>query len=242
MKITVVTSFSPRGYEIYGRQCVETVKTYWPSETNLICAYEGVKPGGVEGFDLLEYGPSKSFIRRHADNDFVKGKLEYPLSPWAGKAKRSGYCFRHDAYKFARKVFAVAYASRHVDMGRLFWLDADVVTFKDIPKAFLVDILPPKASLAYLPRSSHHSELGFVGYNLDNLETHSFITAYEAQYAEDKFFVDPNWDDCNQFDYLVQKLNPSTAPIPSLSRAYPFDTSRLAEYMRHNKGRRKAAA
>ena len=218
---------------------VETFREFWPADVKLVCAYEGDAPVGVGGFDLLQTDPAKSFLERHADNVFVRGKLEYPLSPWGPKAKRSGYSFRHDAYKFSRKVFALARVSRHTDMGKMFWLDADIVTIKPVPETFLHDVLPDTASLAYLSRHRYHSELGFVGYNLDRLETHSFITAYENRYAKDRFFNDEAWDDCNQFDYLVHKMRPAIAPIESTNRAYPFDHSRLAEYMRHNKGRRK---
>jgi hypothetical protein len=237
--ITAVTSFSPIGYERYGKTFVETFHKFWPAGVKLVCAYEGPALPGVSGFDLLQTEPANSFLERHANNSFVKGRLEYPLSPWGPKARRSGYCFRHDAYKFARKVFALAYVSRHADMGKMFWLDADIITTKPVPESFLHGILPDTASLAYLARHRYHSELGFVGYNLDRLETHSFITAYEKQYSMDLFFNDEAWDDCNQFDYLVQKLRPDTAPIANTNRAYPFDHSRLAEYMRHNKGRRK---
>jgi hypothetical protein len=237
--ITVGTTFSPEGYETYGKNFIESFHEFWPRSVKLVCAYEGEQPPGVKGFDLLSIEPARSFFDRYEHDPFVKGKLEYPLSPWGPKARDKGYCFRHDAYKFSRKVFALAYLSRHVDMGKMFWLDADIVTHQPVTESFLHDLLPDKVSLCYLARERYHSELGFVGYNLDRLETHAFITAYERQYETDAFYADAHWDDCNQFDALVKKLRPKTKPIPHNSRAQPFDHSPLGRSMMHLKGLRK---
>lgn len=237
---TVVTSFSERGWEEYGQACVRSFKAHWPASVRLICYWENKRPPGVwEGWNLELTEPCASFIARHADNQIVQGKSQSALSPWGPKARAHGYSFRHDAFKFGRKVFAIAHASRHVELGKLFWLDADVVTNNPVPETLLDDLLPDDVSLSYLARPRSYSELGFVGYNLNRLETHSFITAYEAMFSEDGFLALPHWTDCHVFDHLVEKLSPVCGLIAHSNDGQPLDHSVLGQYMTHYKGPRK---
>ena len=39
--VAVVTSFSPDGYELYGRRMVETFEKFWPADIKLYVYYEG---------------------------------------------------------------------------------------------------------------------------------------------------------------------------------------------------------
>jgi len=238
--LTVITSFGPEGYETYGRKFIETFREFWHPDVKLICAWEGAAPDSrLNGFDLLETESARSFLERHRTNLVIHGRKDAPPARWAPKAKRLGYSFRHDAYKFARKVFAIAAAAKYVSGGKLFWIDADVVTYRDVSKEFLNDLLPETISFCYLKRQNYHSELGFVGYNLHREETRRFIELYEKQYVTDAFLNDVHWDDCNQFDYLMSKLSPTERIIIHTRPAQPFNDSILGKYMRHNKGNRK---
>jgi hypothetical protein len=240
--ITVVTSFSPEGYELYGKRFIETFKKHWPKEVKLICAWEGPTPDlELNGFDLLTTEPANSFFEKHAEDLVIHGKLDAPPAKWAAKARREGYSVWHDAYKFAHKVFSICAAAKYVEGGKLFWIDADVGTHSQVPVGLLDTLLPDGTSLCYLARPGYHSELGFTGYNLDIPLTRQFLDDYLAQYEHGLFVLDPAWDDCHQFDYLVQSLRPVVNRIPHTSHSQPFDSSVLGKYMTHYKGRRKAA-
>lgn len=246
---TIVTSFGPEGYVKYGRKFIDSYRASGASP-NLICAWEGPCPDpGLNGFDLLDTEPAKSFYERHKTNPIIRGIHDAPPARWAPKAKRIGYSFRHDAWKFSHKVFAIGTAAQYVSGGKLFWIDADVV-FREWATAdkikttslssdFLERLLPDTVSLCYLKRANYHTEGGFVGYNLNRKECRQFVDLYVAQYATDAFLNDQHWDDCNQFDYLVGKLKPSTRPIQHTSQAHPFNCSALGQFMRHNKGNQK---
>lgn len=239
---TVVTSFSPSGYESYAHNFVSSFQLYLPNDVNLICAWEGVHPAAdLNGFDLMSTEPARSFYNRWASSRIVKGQQEGEKK-WGPKARRLGYSFRHDAYRFSHKVFAVAAAARYTVRGKLYWVDADVVANRPITTRFLDTMLPDDCEMCYIPRRGYHSELGFVGYNLNHPETREFIKAYEQQYSLDLFLQDDAWDDCHQFDYLAKKRRPMCNLIQGRSVAQPFDTSVLGHYMTHNKGRRKVAA
>jgi hypothetical protein len=236
---TVITSFSPSGYESYAYNFIQSFQLYWPKKVNLLVAWEGVHPDpNLNGFDLLQTEPARSFYERHRGDPVVKG-LKEGEKKWGPKAKKKGYSFRHDAWRFSHKVFAVAAAARYVVGGRLIWLDADVVTDKPISTKWLNNVFPDDVEISYIPRPGYHSELGFVGYNLRWPETRSFISAYERQYSQDLFLADDNWDDCHQFDYLVKKRKPRAHLIHGARLAQPFDTSELGKYMTHYKGARK---
>lgn len=236
---TIVTSFSPEGFEQYAKDCILSFQAYWPNSVQMLCYWEGKEPIGVQGFDLLQLEPCSLFLERYKGDPIIAGKEEAPSWPWGPKARRKGYSFRHDAYKFARKVFAIAHAARELQLGKLFWLDADTITAAAVPEDLLDDLLPDDVSLSYLARRDYPSELGFVGYNLNRIETHAFLSVYEGIYAEDKFKNHKAWDDCSIFDALVSILDPKVKHIPHSSRSHPFDHSILGRYMTHLKGDRK---
>jgi len=236
---SVVTSFGRKGYELYGRDFIRTFKQFWPEEVKLIVYWEDEKPEeDLYGYDLLTLEPCASFLARH-DNMIMRGKEPHPRWGWGPKASKSGYNFRFDAYKFSRKVFAVAHAAREVKSGRMFWIDADVVTHNRVKTKWLIRMLPEDIALCYLARVRYHSELGFVGYNLSHPDTHPFIEDYERQYADDLFINHGAFDDCNTFDMLVRRRKPAVYQIPNRSTAQPFDHSDLVRFMTHNKGNRK---
>jgi hypothetical protein len=239
--LTAVTSFGPEGYDLYGRRFIESFHQFWPADIQLICAWEGQPPDqNLCGFDLTASDPARAFLARHRTDPIVHGLMDMPPAHWGPKAKKEGYSFRHDAYKFCRKVFAVCRVAQLIGHGKLIWLDADIVTHKPVSEAFLHSLLPDSVSLAYLSRQPYMpSELGFVGYNLERHEVATFLWAYEDIYASDEFQLLQHWDDCSVFDHLVRVLEPVTLPIPHHSRDQPFQYSPLAACMTHLKGKRK---
>lgn len=240
MRHTVVTSFSPDGWKLYGRNFVGTFDTFWPMSVKLICVWEGQPPrADLNGFDLLETEPARSFFARHQDNPAMHGRAPHQ---WSGrKSKAEKYNFRFDAYKFAHKVFALTAAARYVEDGKLYWFDADVVTSRVVTLDLLHDVLPDHAAVSYLPRPDYsHSECGFIGFDLDKPEARAFLTAFESVYATDEFINLKEWHDSAVFDDLIARLRISNVHhLTHNSRAQPFDDSVLGSCMTHLKGRRK---
>lgn len=240
MQITVVTSFSPAGYKLYGQRSIETFLRFWPSSVDLVVYYEGAENAlpGVAGVDLLETEPCRTFLERHAGNRFASGRQQRPSDIWKGNAVAAGYNYRFDAYKFSRKVFAIAHAARTRE-GRLFWIDGDTETIAPVDLRVISALLPDGVSLAHLARPEKYSECGFVGYNLDADGTRDFIDAFEAIYAEDRFIAHREWHDSWLFDRLIDELKPTTLPIPHNRSGSPVEASVLGRFLRHYKGDRK---
>lgn len=224
----VVTSFSNRGYCDYGASFLETYQKYW--ETPLLVYHEGCL---CEGVNLLETEPCKSFVERHDGDLVICGKK--PDRQWK---KLGQYNYRFDAWKFSRKVFAIAHAARRVRRGTLFWVDADIVTHRRVSSAFLESLMP-NVDICHLDRPGYYSECGFVGYNLGSELTWRFIDEFESIYANDLFRPMEEWHDSWIFDRLIDRLKPKTYKIPHTDRGQPFDNSILGHYMTHYKGNRK---
>jgi hypothetical protein len=231
---TLVTSFHAEGYEAYGRRFVESFERFWPLNYALRVYAENVQvaPASrrVRVLDLLESVPElKSFRARHAGNPAASGRI--------GGGR---YDYRYDALKFANKVFAVVHAARHCRDRLLVWLDADVVTLRPVPADFIQRLLREDCFAAYLGRFAHHSETGFLAFNLKAGGAKDFFAAYEAIYTSDELFRLREWHDCEVFDTVRATFSACgkirTRDLSPEGTSHPFVNSVLGEYMDHLKG------
>lgn len=238
--ITVLTSFSQRGFSEYGARFIDTFRRYWPTEVELLIYHEGQSELG--GVDLLSEVPScVDFIHRHRDNLVVQGRMKSEKHHWKKSCLQEGYNFRFDAYKFSRKVFAIEHASKRMKTGRLFWVDADVITFDRVTLEFLIRQLPTNVCTSYLGRArGYHSECGFVGYNLDQPRCHDFINVFASLYRSDTFMKLAEWHDSWVYDWVrMQTGVPALNLSPPGAEGHVFIQSELGKFMDHLKGDRK---
>lgn len=249
--ISVVTSCSAKGWEEYGQRFVRSFAEHWPAEIPLhlvseddltSVALEVPFPKQYRVMSLWSRAPqARAFHERHEFNPRMHGRERMPKDVgWTPKKQDRGYNFRYDAYRFAKKVFAIDLVAKEVECGRLFWIDADVVTFDDVPIHLLERMLPTDVALSCLDRGDYHSECGFVGYNLDHPQCREFIAAFADLYASDRVFELQEWHDSWVFDWLRREMNIPTFAIPHNSRHHPFVNSDLGKVMDHLKGARKA--
>lgn len=256
--ISVITSCSAEGWKQYGQRFVESFYTYWPSSVELFVASEEANPGEelppfhifpknlvvdkYKGLPPYYFIPLKNeFLDKYKDAKWTAGDASSPRPPHIMPSWKatSGYFFRYDAYKFCKKVFAIEAAAKLVPSGRLFWIDADVVTFAPIPETIGQTMLPSGYALSCLARGAYHSECGFVGYNLDDVRARQFIANFSNLYYSDQIFELKEWHDSWVFDWLRKRDNVSTYLIPHASTSHPFINSYLGRYMDHMKGSRK---
>lgn len=246
-QISVVTSCSVKGWHEYGRAFFESFLPRWPPEVALHIVSEDLLPlemliGATRCkiWDLWAADPTAlAFDERHREDRRAQGRERRQGDRgWTPNKIAHGYNFRYDALRFARKVFAIDVAARAVDGGRLFWVDADVVTHAPVPRELLERLLPDDATLCCLAREGTHSECGFVGYNLER-GGREFIAAFAELYASGWVFDLAEWHDSWVFDWLREKRQVKTAAIPHCSRRQPFANSELGRYMDHRKGASK---
>lgn len=240
MKTTVVTSFSAAGYELYGRRFIETFDRYFPGEIDLVVYAEAPFPYNPDSrltvrslFDVTAF---TDFVRRHDGDPLVAGRHQGPT--WKEKDRQDGYCYRFDAMKFCRKVFAMADAAWRSEDGLLVWLDADSFAFDRAPSNFFIGLLGD-ADAAYLGRDGTHSECGFLAFRLP--AAIPLILQWENFYRRDAAFKEREWHDSYLFD-RARELAPQVVcrNLTPGGRRHVWVNSPLAAFMDHLKGERKA--
>lgn len=197
---TVVTSWGPGGWVCYGQHFLRTFAQHWPANHRLVIYTESQRVFHTRPFvrDLNRVEPCKAFLQRHAAHPETWGRVPQPM--WRNKEIEAGYSFRHDAYKFARKVFAIKDAADiAIANGEttLVWIDGDVVTFRDVPLDFIAGLLG-KSDTAYLGREGTHSECGFLIFRLP--EALPLINRWWSFYETDAFLGERETHDSYLFD------------------------------------------
>ena len=241
MNIVVVTSFSAAGYEQYGRRFLQTFDRFFPGHIQIFAYAEAPMPGApgrVTGRSLLALPDFKEFRARWDGNALASGREETPV--WKSKDRADGYCYKTDAMKFCRKVFAIKAAANELagePDTALFWIDADVVATASPPTDFFEDILNGH-TVAYLGRTGTHSECGFLGFRLPTALP--FINRWANFYSQDRWLKEKEWHD----SYLFDRVRETTAylrarDISPGGRGHVWHQTVLGNYLDHLKGQRK---
>lgn len=231
--LNVVTSFNEAGYKRYGREFVETFVRYWPRNVRLTVYYEG------DNFDFVP-GVSWHPIEEVAHLAEYMASLRFPIMHGIAGDK---YDINFDA-RMGRKAFIEMHALRKYG-GKVFWIDADVVTFAHVPPTFLDDMLPDNALNCYLGRDGwYYTESGFIGFNAAHPWASRFAKNYLHVFITGVIFTQPGWHDCFGFD-AVRQIMGNGPEFVNLAAALPYGTmhpfvnSILGSYMDHRKGARK---
>ena len=148
-----------------------------------------------------------------------------------------------DAVRFAHKVFALTHCALEIEGDVLFWLDADTVTFADVPMALLDQVLPENVYTSFLGRPHTYPECGFVGYSLTHPHHREFMEFWRQLYLDDSLFELPEWHDSFVYDMVRKTFEDKLSDFKSYNIAendtpsdHPFINSVLGGYMDHLKG------
>lgn len=228
--IHLVTTFSPEGYALYGRKCVESLVKYWPQDIEIYIFTEGVdkqdfvptcRPN-IHVKDLAEETDILSFL---ADFSWHP-RMNHPTD------------YRFQGVRFSHKVFAMT-ADCLPKSGIRIWLDADTETTKPIDHEYLKRCLPDKNEVcAYLGRTQwHHSETGWLAFDLKRgLE---FLAEMLRIYESGQVATLDETHDAWAFDHLRRRwwtnskwrnLSPNAVGLDA------WNYSPLGERMIHRKG------
>ena len=238
MGLTIVTGWHPEGYVEYARIFVQTFARYWPASANLVAYTEEPAPmPRGECRSLWDIPGAKEFYARHKDNPVSCGTG--PHKNWLPKDHRRGQSWRWDAVRFFKQLIIPLDASLGLaDDDILVWLDADVVTFADVPDGFVEKLLG-KADLVYLGRNKG-SEIGFWGVRL-NKRTRPFLTNLSSLYLDDRFTSLEQFHSAWIFDYARRGSGMKMTDLTPGGRDHVFVDIRcpLHVYLDHAKGSRK---
>ncbi len=210
-KLTLVTGIGPGGWEEYASQTLPVMQRHWPADRFIlyieqrefdlcsldksledeweICFAEGV-PGWL------------AFQARCQQYPVLQGRERAPKHRWKPREQARGYSYRYDAAKFSKMAMYAADAAKHAEDGVLVWLDADVMTHRDVPRPLVLDTLRDGADVAYLGRRAAHSETGFVAFQIP--EGRKIAEAWGHWYTSGNVFHLPEWHSAYVFDRCVQ--------------------------------------
>lgn len=234
---TIVTTYSVEGFYSYGHRFIETFERYWPRTDRLIVYADRVTDGAkCEHRQLTEIPALGEFQQRHANDLMANGRV--PTNRWKSKDREDGYSFRTDAVKFSNKVFVVRDMARRMRRGIMAWMDADVVTFAQVPQMFVEDMLAHH-DVAYLGRTRAHSECGFLAFRLP--EAACLIERWAAYYETDEVFNLQESHDSHVFDVAREQMPfLRQRDLTPNGYAHTWVRSPLAVFSDHLKGERKA--
>ncbi len=235
----IVTSFSQKGYHLYGKKFIETFLEH-TNDHKLTIFYENSTPSNRPDDDrliyenLVSYDEFVEFCKTIQNSDPLFRGLVRNLED--KNAKDPIYNFRFDAFRFFRKVFSIKTADQMTDDPHLIWIDADVYFHSNLPDDFFETVLDGKY-LAYLGRPGIFSECGFMAFNRSYEVHKQFMRLYWDAYSTGAFRMLGQWHDCYVFDFIRELLNvPSNNLAKGHSSDHPFVDSVLGKYMDHLKG------
>ncbi|MFO1128692.1 MAG: hypothetical protein U1E66_09730 [Rhodospirillales bacterium] len=255
-----VTTCHGEGWRLYGRDMVESFLRHWPRTVSLYLYAEGFEPDLSDprliSLDLLRECPELVAFKEHHRNNptahglqarphwEVKVRIRNPLFR-VRNVEDWGVGYRWDAVRFSHKPFAIFDAARRADTDVLFWIDADIRVFADVPLGFLEEVMPPDCFISYL-RRPRFSECGFVGYNLRHPATRVFLTEFERLYTSHALFKEREYHDSFLFDVIRRRVERRGSVSYDIGQGigneggHVFVNSPLGRFMDHMKGERKA--
>jgi len=239
--VTIITSFPPDAWDAYAREFVEGFLLAWPDYKLVIYHEEDASAkrkldhARIRWMSLWDIEYLKDFVMTIGQSPPMRGVLQGPDG-------KKAYSYRHDAYRWARKSFAIHHAATTYP-GIVVWLDADIVTHSRVPDEFIEGLFPPGVHHAYLGREAIHmySETGFLGFDTMCPGHDIFMKTMRAIWLSGAFQLLSEWHCCHVFDFtrkLVQTTGNNLTP-KTYGGIHPFINSVLGDYMDHRKGGRK---
>jgi hypothetical protein len=246
MSVTICTGWHPAGWDLYGKNFVETFDRHWPNDVRLVAYVEETAPikpmvRYFQQIPVFSCEGISEFIGKHRNRPVSCGRE--PRAGWKPKDLALGYSWRFDAVRFCKQIFIPEHAADLLPDGAILaWFDADVVTFKDVPAGFIERQLGG-AALVHLGRGQKHSELGFWAVRLQ-AGTRAFLSALADMYRSERVFSLREWHSAFVFDEVRRAFDVAGLAVRDLTpggHGHIWLESPLAQYTDHLKGDRKLA-
>ena len=212
----VVTTCNKAGLAQYGHRWLDSRK-HWPAGTEFRFYTEGfeVDCPGKDFRDMPEFAEWK-----------LKNSRYRPPS------------WRFNVVGYAHKVFAACDALEGYS-GIGVWLDADCVTYEDIP-AGLLESKVAGAYLAHYARPGLYTETGLWIMDCSHPGHRDFLDKWRAWYLSGRFRKLGMWTDCNTLDITIKQTGVPTVDLSAgVKSVHPMAVTELGQYIDHCKGARK---
>jgi len=246
-KISVVTTFHQKGYELYGQRMIDTFVKNWPQDVTLYVYAENCLVNSpaknVIVLDSHQNLPNLVAFKNRWGN-IPKANGDISGVPRLAARKDSHKPFKWDAVRFSNKVYAVFHCATICNSDILLWMDADTVCHSPISYEQILDLCPADRDLCFLGREGKYSECGLYSLNLNSNSAKLFLNNFQNMYddAENGIFQLEEWHDSFVFDEVrrrtqLKELNWSAGLIKG--EGHPLINSIWGTFLDHLKGDRK---
>lgn len=226
MKLGIVTTFSDKGFDEYGKYFVESCKKFVD-----------------KNITIYFYTDNKQLEPR---DNFVLRNLESSIPDLTEFKKRNGHKqpkkFLYDAVRFSHKSYCIYHAAKNNNVDKLFWLDSDTEIFGNITQEYLNSFLPDDTFTSYLGRPDY-SETGFLGFNLNYNHSDDFFNKFKEYYDTDKIYDLKGQLDCHVYDaariFVEDKFNTKNLNLSPEGVGKHHFNHVFEDHMIHYKGERK---
>jgi hypothetical protein len=231
MKITIISTFSPKHYKIYGRYFVESLQKFLDNRVNVVLYTDTLLTLPKSNFSnriLNECCPNLVEFKKRNSNKIVPNGTKGWLK---------------DAVRFSHKSYCIVHASRTIETDLLIWLDADTEVISPITHQYLSEQLNSDCFVSYLGRPNRYTETGWLCFDLRNKWSKKFFDQWEWYYNTDEIYNLTAQLDCHVFDAVREEMETSgkikgqNISPPDLKSQH-FDRKFLGK-MTHYKGDKK---
>ena len=228
-QVTIVTTFSDKGYEDYGKNFLESCKNYLDSSVNLLVYKDNVAIPYQENLEVLLLESNIPDLTRFKERNSFRNETDIK--------------FQYQSVRFSHKVYALYHAAATVKTKYLIWLDSDTELYSRVNANYFIKFLPSNTFVGYLGRGGEaFSECGFMIYDLENSYAKDFFQKFKWYYDSDELYKLKEWDDSYIFD-VVRKEFESTGKVKTINLSSTFNkhhfNATLDGYIMHLKGDRK---
>lgn len=249
MATTIVSGFSPAGYEEYAIGFVKSFDFYWPDVYKLIIyteepiKFQPRKPGQITERSLWVCNGVEQFINQHKDCKQRNGRE--PHDKWIKRDHRDflrhGYTYRFEAVRFCRQLFIPEHAASTLPDGDIMvWFDADTYTFDHIPVGWIEGLIGFN-DLVTLGRDGASSEIGFWAVTL-NERSRAFLKSIGDCYRSGQIFQLNEWHSGYVFDRMAEKAHKNGLTHKSLTdsnNGHVWFQCAVGKYTDHLKGTKR---
>jgi hypothetical protein len=258
--ITVVTTFHPEGYSLYGEKFLESFARHVDKRIKLIvyaenCNPDNPDPTRIEILNAEAALPKLNAFKERWKNDLKANGI--PPDNIKRKRPRDWHKkFKWHAVRFSNKVYAVFDACERASKDWVVWMDADTVVHSDWSYEDFIDLLPKTSWITYVGRgrgSQTWPECGFYGLNLNDTVCREFLAEFERMYedADRGIFTLEEWHDSFVFGHIVNQMKQMAPNVLDYSAemylreaktgggGHPLINTKLGKWIDHMKGDRK---
>lgn len=237
---SVIMTFPTKYWDVYGKYSVPSFDKYWPENIHAYVYVEGDQNLPYESSDRMHFlnfdeyiTGDKDFAEKYKDKDIFDDKPDGDIS-------------KRQAVKFSKKVYAQLAELNNPKTRYVIYLDADLMTLKDVPVELLDNLTTGEHYVAFPDRRRRNkfTETGMLIWDTEHSLHEQWCKMYESMYTEGKIFSCPEWHDCYAFDVPTFELE-SKGLIKCADLGYgsysrhPLVNGPLGKYFDHLKGGRK---